>query len=217
MLKLENVKKSYFMGKEIRVLKGISWEFLEGGFTSICGPSGSGKSTLLHVMGGLDQPNHGKVFWGNEKISTWPAGKLARWRNETVGFIFQAYHLLSELDALENVLLPAALGRKDAEEHARELLRQVGLRDRMHHRPAELSGGEQQRVAIARALVNDPSLILADEPTGNLDKATSAGVIDVLLGLIEQKKKSLIMVTHDADIAAKASLQLRLNEGILEG
>ncbi|MFZ5806677.1 MAG: ABC transporter ATP-binding protein [Verrucomicrobiota bacterium] len=216
MLRLEKIKKSYFMGQEIRVLRGVSMEFSEKGFTAIRGPSGSGKSTLLHLMGGLDHPTAGEIFWRGEKISEWSNAKRAAWRNASVGFIFQSYHLLPELSALENVLLPAALARKSCEKEAKALLDQVGLKKRAHHRPSELSGGEQQRVAIARALVNNPAMILADEPTGNLDGATAQGIMDLLLDLIEQRKKSLIMVTHDAEWARRASLPLRLSEGILE-
>ncbi|MFH1066440.1 MAG: ABC transporter ATP-binding protein [bacterium] len=218
MLRLENIEKFYRMGRgaKIKVLRGLSAAFPDIGFTSIRGPSGSGKSTLLHIMGGLDRPCGGDVWWGEEKISSWSRTKLAAWRNSFLGFVFQSYHLLPELSALENVLLPAALARKAAEKEATELLEQVGLAERMQHRPAELSGGEQQRVAIARALINDPVLVLADEPTGNLDAETAKSVMDLLLSLIQQRKKALVMVTHEAELAKRASLRLVLREGALE-
>lgn len=217
-LRIENVHKSYRVAQHepLGVLRGMNFSFPEDGFVSICGPSGCGKSTLLNILGGLDRPDSGKLFWGEEDVSTWSDQKLAWWRNSTIGFIFQAYHLLPELTALENVELPAALGRKNRSKEAQELISLVGLAGRMHHRPSELSGGEQQRIALARALVNDPPVLLADEPTGNLDGATSREMIDLLLDLALQRKKILILVTHDAELAARATIRLRISDGHLQ-
>lgn len=216
-LSVRNVHKSYRFGnaKPLHILKGIHIDLPEQGVVSIQGQSGCGKSTLLHLLAGLDRPDSGSISWDNEKISSWNKSRLATWRNASVGFIFQAYHLLPELTALENVALPAALGRRSSEK-AHALLEQVGLWNRFHHTPRELSGGEQQRVAVARALMNDPPLLFADEPTGNLDTASATGVIDLLLDLVARKKKCLIIVTHDERIASLAETKFKLSEGILK-
>jgi ABC-type lipoprotein export system ATPase subunit len=180
------------------------------------GASGAGKSTLLHLLGGLDAPNEGSIiFEGRSDLAALPGG-LSRWRNERVGLIFQAYHLLPELDALENVCLPARIRRispSEAVNRARELLRRVGLEDRMEHKPFELSGGEQQRVAIARALVNAPELILADEPTGNLDSRTGDGIMELLLELRSERQATLVIATHDPRVAARAPRSVELADG----
>lgn len=217
-LRIDDVHKSYRVSKHapLLVLRGMNFVFPPEGFASICGPSGCGKSTLLNILGGLDRPDSGKIFWGDEDISSWSNSKMAGWRNSTIGFIFQAYHLFPELTALENVELPTALGRRKRMKEAKELIAAVGLGDRMHHRPAELSGGEQQRVALARALVNDPPVLLADEPTGNLDGATAHEMIDLLLDLAVQRKKILVLVTHDAELAARAAIRLRISDGHLQ-
>jgi ABC-type lipoprotein export system ATPase subunit len=180
------------------------------------GASGAGKSTLLHLLGGLDTPNSGEIWFNGENLARLPETGLTRLRNRKIGFVFQAYHLLPELDALENVCLPARIGRTtaaDAETRGRELLARVGLKDRVEHKPYELSGGEQQRVAIARALINQPELILADEPTGNLDSHTGEGIIELLTSLRAERNATLIIATHDMDVAARAPMIIELVDG----
>ncbi|HNQ88430.1 MAG TPA: ABC transporter ATP-binding protein [Verrucomicrobiota bacterium] len=212
--------KHYEMGsRTVEVLQGVDLGVDQGTFVALRGSSGAGKSTLLHLLGGLDQPTAGHVTLGGLELTAMAAPELARYRNRTVGFVFQAYHLLPELDALENVALPARIARvpaSDAVEKARALLVRVGLQHRMDHRPAELSGGEQQRVAIARALVNDPSLVLADEPTGNLDSHTGDGIIDLLVALQQERKTTLVVATHDARVAGRAPRVLVLEDGRIQ-
>src|SRR5437870_13642139 len=202
LLSAKAVHKTYLLGKRaLEVLRGVTLELDRGDFVALRGASGAGKSTLLHLLGGLDTPSSGEVILGERNIASFSSKELARLRNKQVGFIFQAYYLLPELDALENVCLPARMARKPADAAAargRELLERVGLKERIEHKPYELSGGEQQRVAIARALINEPELILADEPTGNLDSHTGEEIIGVLLALREQQKTTLVMATHDA-------------------
>lgn len=201
-LQTHSVRKSYAVGRnEIRVLQQIDVAFVPGEITMIRGASGSGKSTLLHILGGLEKPDSGEVSWRGEAIYQWSSNQLAGWRNHTIGFVFQAYHLLPELSAMENVDLPARLDGRGDDTEALRLLEAVGVGHRAHHRPAELSGGEQQRVAIARALRNNPELLLADEPTGNLDAATGREIMSLLLELQQTQKKTLIVVTHDDTIA----------------
>ena len=217
-LRIDRLHKSYPMGKSqpLHILRGVEYTFEPSTTFAIRGTSGSGKSTLLHLLGGLDHPDKGRIFWGDEAISTYPSRRLARWRSETVGLIFQSYHLLPELSALENVLLPAAFARRSADSRrAEKLLEEVGLKQRMRHRPNELSGGEQQRVTIARALINNPPLLLADEPTGNLDPKTAGKVADLLFDIAEREKKCLILVTHDKELAQRAAVQLELADGVL--
>lgn len=215
------VHKTYSLGKRtIEVLRGISLDVHRGNFLSLRGASGAGKSTLLHLLGGLDVPDRGDIEWNGRPFSSLTANQLARLRNLKVGFIFQAYHLLPELDALENVALPARLARRDARqsaERARELLARVGLAERTDHRPFELSGGEQQRVAIARALMNGPELVLADEPTGNLDSQTGEEIIRLLCSLREEREVTLIIATHDPKVAARASRVYELKDGRIDG
>jgi lipoprotein-releasing system ATP-binding protein len=208
--------KTFRLGHtDLEILRGLEAGFPPGGLNTIQGASGSGKSTLLQILGGLEHPDQGEVYWKGESIYGWSRGKLAAWRNLSVGFVFQAYHLFPELSALENVEFPARLARRgDAAQGAR-LLDQVGLASRLHHRPSELSGGEQQRVAIARALRNNPALLLADEPTGNLDTATGHEIIDLLLRLHEERGNCMIIVTHDDRIAALGQRIYRLEEGVL--
>ena len=180
------------------------------------GASGAGKSTLLHLLGGLDSPNEGEIWFAGKDIASLPGPELARLRNSKIGFVFQSYHLLPELDALENVCLPARIARvpaQTAELRGRDMLARVGLKERMEHRPYELSGGEQQRVAIARALVNEPELVLADEPTGNLDSHTGGEIIDLLCALREEKKMTLVIATHDVTVAARAPKTVHLVDG----
>jgi putative ABC transport system ATP-binding protein/lipoprotein-releasing system ATP-binding protein len=208
--------KSFRLGRtDLEILRGVEATFPRRGLSTIQGASGSGKSTLLQILGGLEKPDAGAVQWEGDSIYDWPRPKLAAWRNLTVGFVFQAYHLFPELSALENVEFPARLAGRGDEDRGADLLEKVGLAERLHHRPAELSGGEQQRVAIARALRNDPALLLADEPTGNLDTKTGREIVDLLLRLHEERGNCLIIVTHDDRIAALGQQTYRLDQGLL--
>jgi ABC-type lipoprotein export system ATPase subunit len=213
------LRKSYLMGKRtLDVLRGIDLDVARGEFLALRGASGAGKSTLLHLLGGLDLPNAGEISFDGTDLRALSARALAQWRNRRVGFIFQAYHLLPELSALENVALPARVARTtpaEAGRRAASLLERVGLAQRLEHRPYELSGGEQQRVAIARALVNEPDLILADEPTGNLDSHTGGEIIQLLHVLREERQATFILATHDAHIAARARRVIELADGQL--
>ena len=217
LLEARAVHKSYAIGRRtLDVLCGVNLCVQRGDFLALQGASGAGKSTLLHLLGGLDRPSAGEIEFSGQKISSLPPSDLARLRNRKVGFIFQAYHLFPELDALENVCLPARLARMPAAEagnRGRDLLQRVGLGDRMDHRPYDLSGGEQQRVAIARALVNSPDLVLADEPTGNLDTRTGAEIIELLCALRVERETTLVVATHDAQIAARAPKVVHLVDG----
>jgi len=219
LLVAEGVHKTYRIGpRQLDVLRGVSLTINRGEFVALRGASGAGKSTLLHLLGGLDMPNQGTImFEGHLSLAQAP-GELSRWRNQQVGLIFQAYHLLPELDALENVCLPGRIGRSEAgatERRGRELLGRVGLADRLTHKPYELSGGEQQRVAIARALINSPELILADEPTGNLDSLTGEGIINLLCELREERNATLLIATHDSRVAARAPRVIELEDGVI--
>ncbi len=211
------LRKSYVMGRRtLEVLGGIDLAVARGEFLALRGASGAGKSTLLHLLGGLDLPNAGEILFDGADLRSLSPGALAQLRNRRVGFVFQAYHLLPELSALENVMLPARMARvapAAAAARAAELLGRVGLAERLEHRPWELSGGEQQRVAIARAMVNSPDLILADEPTGNLDSRTGEEIIRLLDALRGERQATLIMATHDAHIAARAPRVLELADG----
>lgn len=221
LLSAKNVTKSYTLGKRsLEVLRGVSLDVARGDFLALRGASGAGKSTLLHLFGGLDAPNSGEIWFGDRNLAQLSPSDIAVMRNTRVGFIFQSYHLLPELDALENVCLPARMARKpaaDAERRGRELLARVGLSARLDHKPYELSGGEQQRVAIARALMNEPELILADEPTGNLDSHTGAEIVDLLVSLRAEKNTTLIIATHDASVAARAPRTIHLVDGQIAG
>jgi putative ABC transport system ATP-binding protein/lipoprotein-releasing system ATP-binding protein len=215
-LTCSSLHKTFRLGRtDLQILQGLEAAFPRKGLNTIQGTSGSGKSTLLQILGGLESPDDGEVRWEGESIYGWSRGKLAAWRNQHVGFVFQAYHLFPELSALENVEFPARLARKGDQSLGADLLDQVGLGARLHHRPMELSGGEQQRVAIARALRNNPALILADEPTGNLDQASGHEIIDLLLKLHEERGNCLIIVTHDNTIAALGQQRYRLEDGKL--
>lgn len=220
LLSARAVTKAYALGKRsLEVLQGVSLEVQRGEFVALRGASGAGKSTLLHLFGGLDSPNAGEIWFAGGNIAHLTQIELARFRNLKVGFIFQAYHLLPELDALENVCLPARMARVPAlvaEERGRELLGRVGLGQRLDHRPNELSGGEQQRVAIARALINEPELILADEPTGNLDSHTGGEIMDLLLQLRAERNTTLLIATHDANVAARAPKVVQLVDGRIQ-
>jgi lipoprotein-releasing system ATP-binding protein len=219
MLDARNLHKAYVMGgRNLEVLRGIDLTVQRGEFLALRGASGAGKSTLLHLLGGLDLPNRGEILFDGVNLLKLPSRALAQLRNRRVGFIFQAYHLLPELSALENVMLPARMARLSpagAEARARELLDRVGLARRAAHRPYELSGGEQQRVAIARALVNQPDLILADEPTGNLDSHTGGEIIQLLYALGAERRATFVIATHDATIAARAPRVIELVDGQL--
>jgi len=211
------VHKVYSLGKRsLEVLRGVDVSLNAGDFLALRGASGAGKSTLLHLLGGLDSPTKGEIVFRGQNLAGLSRRELAKMRNQHVGFIFQAYYLLPELDALENVCLPARMARISAgkaETRGRELLARVGLKERMEHKPYELSGGEQQRVAIARALVNEPQLILADEPTGNLDSHTGEEIIELLCSLRTEKQTTLIVATHDAKVAARAPRVIELLDG----
>ncbi|MBN1359062.1 MAG: ABC transporter ATP-binding protein [Sedimentisphaerales bacterium] len=205
----------------VKVLKGVDLTVREGDFAAVIGASGSGKSTLLHILGGLDRPDEGTVSFDGRDLSRMRARELNRYRNEMVGFVFQFYHLLDELNVLENVLLPAMvsrsiagwfMSRRVARRRAAEVLEQMGLSDRARHKPYQLSGGERQRVAIGRALMNEPRLLLADEPTGNLDSTTGNGILAVLERL-NQAGQTIVMVTHDERIAARAERTITLADG----
>jgi len=221
LLSAKGLGKTYLLGKRsLEVLRGVDLELQPGDFLALRGASGSGKSTLLHLLGGLDSPTRGEVWLKGRNLARLSRGELARVRNQDVGFIFQAYYLIPELDALENVCLPARMARKPAaatEARGRELLARVSLADRVEHKPYELSGGEQQRVAIARALINEPALILADEPTGNLDSHTGEEIIQLLCSLRAEKGTTLIMATHDARLAARAPKSVELVDGQMQG
>lgn len=216
-----DVARSYegTSGQVLEILRGVDLTVGAGEAVAIVGASGSGKSTLLHLLGALDRPTAGSVYLGGVDVGTLGEQEVAALRNQRVGFVFQFHHLLREFTALENVMMPALIRGDDfdeAEGRARELLDQVGLADRLDHKPTQLSGGEQQRVAVARALVNEPLVLLADEPTGNLDARTSAGVREVLFGLLEHHRVAMVVVTHNHELASMAGRVLRLAEGVLQ-
>lgn len=224
ILRAQNIYKKYRMGAvNLEVLKGVDLSVRAGEFCAIIGASGSGKSTLLHILGALDKPDSGSVEFDGRSITALSNGKLNKYRNSTVGFVFQFYHLLDELTVLENVLLPAMisssmigwLGRhRAAKKYANELLERLGLAQRLLHKPYQLSGGERQRVAIGRALMNRPQLLLADEPTGNLDSATGNGILTILEDL-NKAGQTVVMVTHDPRIAQRAHRTVRLADGLI--
>jgi lipoprotein-releasing system ATP-binding protein len=216
----ENIWKEYPMGKNqtLPVLKGVDIEIRHGEFVVIVGPSGSGKSTLLHILGGLDRPTDGIVKLGEKNVFAHTEEKLAEFRNRSLGFIFQFHHLLPEFSALENVCMPALIAGKTIKEatpRAQILLEQVGLSDRSRHKPSELSGGEQQRVAVARALMNNPKLVLADEPSGNLDEENGLSLHRLLVHLSEEFGMTFVVATHNFDLTRRAHRVLRLSEGKL--
>ncbi|MBI2216406.1 MAG: ABC transporter ATP-binding protein [Candidatus Rokubacteria bacterium] len=213
----QDLEKEYRSGPEVlRVLRGVTVEIGAGEVVALVGASGVGKSTLLHLLGGLDQPSAGRVLFEGEDLFARGEAALVRYRRHDVGFVFQFYNLLGEMTAIENAMIPALLARRpirEARERAEAALAEVGLADRLHHRPGELSGGEQQRVAIARALVNGPKLLLADEPTGNLDPKTSEVVFDLFLRLSAERGLALAFATHNMDLARRAERSYRLVEG----
>lgn len=214
MLRCESLTQTYLSGgRELTVLEDIGFELEDGGFLAIVGPSGSGKTTLLGLLAGLDRPRRGRVLLEGQDLSQLSEDQRARLRGEKVGFVFQSFHLIPTLTARENVQVPLELRGEDARERAEELLARVGLSDRGHHYPAQLSGGEQQRVALARAFSNRPRLLFADEPTGNLDAATGARVIDLMAELNRELGTTLVLVTHDHDLASRARRVIRLADG----
>ena len=219
IISLENIQKSYFMGNQsIAALKGVTLNILKNEYVALMGPSGSGKSTLMNIIGCLDSPTGGKYILNSKDVSKMPDDDLAEVRNTEIGFVFQQFNLLPRLTAAENVALPliyAGIGKKERNERAMDALKKVGLEDRSHHKSNELSGGQIQRVAIARALVNNPSLLLADEPTGNLDSKTSIEIMEIF-GKIQNAGNTVILVTHEEDVARYAHRVVRLRDGLVE-
>ncbi|GGH75556.1 putative ABC transport system ATP-binding protein [Filimonas zeae] len=219
IIHLEQIVKNYYMGSQaIPVLKGISLDIHKNEYVALMGPSGSGKSTLMNILGCLDTPTGGQYVLNGKDVSKMPDDELAEVRNKEIGFVFQQFNLLPRLTAAENVALPliyAGVNKKDRLERAMEALKKVGLATRSHHKSNELSGGQIQRVAIARALVNNPSLLLADEPTGNLDSKTSVEVMEIF-GQIQEAGNTVVLVTHEEDIAAHAKRVVRLRDGLIE-
>ena len=218
ILQTFDLHKSYPTGRtsQLHVLKGIDFSAGEGEIITIVGPSGVGKSTFLHLVGTLDRPTQGRIEIDDQDIFRYDEAKLARFRNQTIGFVFQAHHLLPEFTALENVMIPGMIAGKNGEqlkERAVELLHAVGLQERLYHRPGELSGGEQQRVAVARALFNQPRLLLADEPSGNLDMSTAEALHQMLWQLCRRLKQTMIIVTHNRDLADRADRIVELYDG----
>ncbi|NUW66914.1 lipoprotein-releasing ABC transporter ATP-binding protein LolD [Vibrio coralliilyticus] len=219
LLQCHNICKTYREGSlDTQVLKGVSFDLKKGELVSIIGSSGSGKSTLLHILGALDDTTQGEVTFLDQNLSKLSSNKQAKLRNQHLGFVYQFHHLLADFSALENVAMPLLIGgtkTAKAKEAAKVLLDKVGLSHRIDHRPSELSGGERQRVAIARALVNSPDLVLADEPTGNLDHKTALAIYDLMRELNEQSGTAFLVVTHDGELASKMDRQLHMQDGLL--
>lgn len=220
ILKLENVEKKYSGSvEELHIINNLSFSMEEGEFISILGRSGSGKSTLLNIMGLLDRVDGGKIFIGGQEVDKLSEEERDKIKNQMIGFVFQFHYLLPEFTALENVMLPALLNNFDKkleiEKRAKELLEKVGLGERENHKPSQLSGGEKQRVAIARALINSPKILLADEPTGNLDEETSEMIFKILKDINKNEKQTIIVVTHSKDLAEISDKQLYLKKGVL--
>ena len=218
MLEARGVTKVYRSGHvSLSVLNGVSLRIEPGAFVAVTGPSGAGKSTLLHLLAGLDTPTTGEVLWNQQPFSRMNETQRAVFRNQTAGIVFQFYHLLPELTTLENVMLPACLqrrqGRDALKDRASRCLERVGLRSRATHKPSQLSGGELQRAAIARALMNEPQVLFCDEPTGNLDSKTGRDVADMLVALHQQRRMSLVLITHELELAARADHQIVLRDG----
>ena len=213
-LKARGLQRSFRIGgSQIQVLRGIDLDIAPGESVFLCGASGAGKTTLLYTLAGLEAPEGGTVEFEEHSLFQLSGNALARLRNQRMGFVFQSYFLLPELTALENVLVPAMIGGKSATERATDLLNRVGLKDRMHHLPSELSGGEQQRVAIARSLINDPAILFADEPTGNLDSKNGEVIIALLLDLAKDGGRTLVVVTHDERLASRGDRLVRIVDG----
>ncbi|WP_410686054.1 lipoprotein-releasing ABC transporter ATP-binding protein LolD [Avibacterium paragallinarum] len=221
LLSCQGLSKVYQEGEnQTQVLKAVSFSMAEGELVAIVGSSGSGKSTLLHTLGGLDQPSSGEVFLKGQSLQKASANELAKLRNQHLGFVYQFHHLMADFTALENVMMPMLIGkqnRSEAQDRAEKMLGAVGLSHRIKHRPSALSGGERQRVAIARALVNNPALVLADEPTGNLDRKTTESIFELILKLNQEQKIAFLLVTHDLQLAEKLSRRMVMQDGILRG
>jgi len=219
ILRVSGLKKTFSKnGVEINVIKGITLDINEGDFITIMGPSGAGKSTFLHILGTLDKPSEGDIFFRHRNIKEFSEEEESRFRNEKIGFVFQFYHLLQDFNVIENIMMPLLIKRlnhADATAKAEKFLEIMGLRHRWDHKPGELSGGEQQRVAIARALVNEPEIILADEPTGNLDRKTGKEVLNYLLSINEQLSSTLVLVTHDPEIGSIGERKMKMVDGEL--
>ncbi len=217
MIKLENLSKTFVKdGNKIEVLRGLNYEIKKGESLAVLGVSGSGKSTLVHILGTLDHPTDGHLFINGVNVFDWEERKISQFRNSKIGFVFQFNNLLPEFDALENTMMPALISgmhKREAHQLAIQLLTEVGLEHRVRHKPGELSGGEQQRVAIARALVMSPEILLADEPTGNLDTETGKKIEDILLRLNDEKKITLVVVTHNKALAERMSGRIGLRDG----
>jgi len=217
IIKLENIWKTYLLGEvKLTVLKNVSLAIKRGSFTAIMGPSGSGKSTLLHLIGALDTPSKGNIYIDGQDVSKFSEDELAQIRGKKIGFVFQQFNLLPNLTALENVMLPMTfqgVPEKQRMERAKELLISLGLEARINHKPNELSGGERQRIAIARSLANNPEVIVADEPTGNLDSATGKKIMEVFIDLHKKEKKTVIVVTHDPNIAGYTEETINIKDG----
>jgi putative ABC transport system ATP-binding protein len=219
LIQLEKLTKTYHVGEtEVRALQGVTYTINEGEFVAILGPSGSGKSTMMNIIGCLDKPTSGRYFFEGEEVSKLDKNQLARIRNRKIGFVFQSFNLLARTTALENAELPLVYSNVPGREQTKRALAAlelVGLKDRAHHKTNQLSGGEQQRVAIARALLNNPALILADEPTGNLDTKTSEEIMIIFRKLNDEKKITIVMVTHEADIGAQAKKRIFMRDGVI--
>lgn len=219
IVRLRGIKKTFWRGKEaVPVLDGLSLDVPTGSFEALMGPSGSGKTTLLNLLAGLDRPTEGEIIVGGKSISSMSEAQLARWRADTIGFIFQSFNLIPVLTAQRNVELPLLLtnlSKAERAKRAQTALRIVGLEDRLDHYPRQLSGGQEQRVAIARAIVNDPQIIIADEPTGDLDRQSADDVLTLMTRLNQELGKTIFMVTHDPAAAERATIQRRLNKGVL--
>lgn len=217
MIKAINIKKSF---GNLEVLKGINLEIPKGKIHTIVGASGAGKTTLLQILGTLSKPDSGEIFFNNKNISTFSETELANFRNQEIGFVFQFHHLLPEFTALENVCIPAFIAKKskgESEKRALELLEYLGLTDRIEHKPSQLSGGEKQRVAVARALMNKPSVVLADEPSGNLDSSNRDELHDLLFQMRDDFGQTFIIVTHDDNFADRSDKIIHIKDGIIEG
>ncbi len=217
ILETIEIKKSYPISKENRleVLKGINLKIFEGEIAVIVGKSGAGKSTLLHIMGALDKPDSGKLIFKGKDLFEMNSRQLAKFRNEEIGFVFQFHHLLPEFSVIENVLMPNLISGKKNKDYALQLLKEVGIEERANHRPSEISGGEAQRVAIARALINSPKIILADEPTGNLDTENANSIIDLIFKLREKFNYTFVIVTHNEDFAQNCDRIIKISDGVI--